>query len=140
MASAGNGIPASRRRIRNTITASTRYTTDRVPYPTGMLPAPVTACETRITSYTIHGCRPTSVVIHPAISATTDSGPAATTAHSTSRGRPRSRNRRYRYTRPSSASSVPIPTMAWKEKRTTLTGGWSASGTMFSPLTVALGL
>jgi hypothetical protein len=41
--------------------------------------APVTACETRITSYTIHGWRPTSVVIQPAISATTDSGPAATT-------------------------------------------------------------
>jgi len=31
MASAGNGIPASRRRMRNTITASARYTADRVP-------------------------------------------------------------------------------------------------------------
>jgi hypothetical protein len=102
--------------------------------------APVTACETRWTSYTIHGCRPTSVVIHPAISATTDSGPAATTAHSSGRGRPRRRNRRYRYTRPRSASSVPMPTMAWNEIRTTLTGGWSASGTMSSPLTVAPGL
>jgi len=102
--------------------------------------APVTACETRITSYTIHGCLPTSVVIHPAISATTDSGPAATTAHSTARGSARLRNRRYRYTRPSSASRVPMPTIVWKENRTTLTGGCSASGTMFSPLTVALGL
>jgi hypothetical protein len=77
----------------------------------GMSLAPVTACGTRCTSYTIHGWRPTSVVIQPAISATTDSGPAASTAHSTSLGRPRRRNRRYRYTSPSSASSVPMPTM-----------------------------
>ena len=35
---------------------------------------------------------------------------------------------------------MPMPTMAWKANRTTFTGGWSASGTMFSPLTVALGL
>ena len=48
--------------------------------------APVTAASTRITWYTIHGCRPTSVVIHPAISATTDSGPAATTDSSNHRG------------------------------------------------------
>ena len=34
----------------------------------GMSLAPVTAWSTRMTSYTIHGCRPTSVVIHPAIS------------------------------------------------------------------------
>ena len=76
-----------------------RYTTDSAPYPTGMSLAPVTACGTFITSYTIHGWRPTSVVIHPAISATTDSGPAATTAQSSQRGsgplsRPRRRNRR----------------------------------------------
>src|SRR5260221_13806733 len=30
--------------------------------------------------------------------------------------------------------------MAWKANRTTLTGGWSASGTISRPLTVALGL
>jgi hypothetical protein len=30
--------------------------------------------------------------------------------------------------------------MVWKEKRTTLTGGWSDSGTMFSPFTTAFGL
>jgi hypothetical protein len=30
--------------------------------------------------------------------------------------------------------------MVWKEIRTTLTGGWSASGTMSRPLTTALGL
>ena len=30
--------------------------------------------------------------------------------------------------------------MVWKANRTTLTGGWSASGTMFSPLTAAFGL
>ncbi len=33
-----------------------------------------------------------------------------------------------------------MPIMVWKANRTTLTGGWSASGTMFSPLTTALGL
>jgi hypothetical protein len=33
-----------------------------------------------------------------------------------------------------------MPTMVWKANRTTLTGGWSASGTMFRPLTAALGL
>jgi hypothetical protein len=33
-----------------------------------------------------------------------------------------------------------MPTIVWKENRTTLTGGWSASGTMFRPLTTALGL
>jgi hypothetical protein len=33
-----------------------------------------------------------------------------------------------------------MPTMVWNEIRTTLTGGWSASGTMFSPLTTAFGL
>jgi len=73
--------------------------------------APVTAWLTLMTSYTIHGCRPTSVVIHPAISATTDSGPDATTDHKRIRGRPRFRNRKYRYTNPISASSDPIPTM-----------------------------
>src|SRR5919106_1190001 len=48
--------------------------------PTGIPPAPVTASSVRITSYTTHGWRPTSVVTQPAISAITDSGPAATTA------------------------------------------------------------
>jgi hypothetical protein len=33
-----------------------------------------------MTSYTIHGWRPTSVVIQPAIIATTDAGPASMTA------------------------------------------------------------
>ena len=33
-----------------------------------------------------------------------------------------------------------MPTIVWKANRTTLTGGWSASGTMFSPLTTAFGL
>jgi hypothetical protein len=33
-----------------------------------------------------------------------------------------------------------MPTMVWKAKRTTFTGGWSASGTMSSPWTVAFGL
>jgi hypothetical protein len=33
-----------------------------------------------------------------------------------------------------------MPTMVWKENRTTLTGGWSASGTMSSPFTTAFGL
>jgi len=97
-ASAGNGTRASRRNVKYTMTARITYTTDSVPYPTGMSFAPVTAASTRITSYTIHGCRPTSVVIHPAISATTDSGPAATTPHSSHRGsaarrRNRGRNR-----------------------------------------------
>jgi hypothetical protein len=82
--------------MKNTMSARTRYTADSAPYPMGMSLAPVTEADTRMTWYTIHGCRPTSVVIHPAISATTDSGPAATTAHSSSRGRPRRRNRRYR--------------------------------------------
>ena len=85
--------------------------------------APVTACDTRITLYTIHGWRPTSVVIQPAISATTDSGPAATTAASTQRGTARRRNRRYSQTSPSKASRVPMPTIVWNESRTTLTGG-----------------
>ena len=103
--------------------------------------APVTAASTRITWYTIHGCRPTSVVIHPAISATTDSGPAATTDTSNSRGKvPRRRNRRNRYASPIAASSVPIPTIVWNENRTTLTGGWSANGTIASPFTTAFGL
>jgi len=39
-----------------------------------------------------------------------------------------------------SASKVPIPTMVWNANRTTLTGGWSASGTMSRPCTVAFGL
>jgi hypothetical protein len=81
-------------------------------------------------------------VIHPAISATTDSGPAATTETSNQRGNDvrRLNNRRNRYTRPISASRVPIPTIVWNENRTTLTGGWSASGTIASPLTTAFGL
>jgi predicted nucleic acid-binding Zn ribbon protein len=33
-----------------------------------------------------------------------------------------------------------MPTMVWKAIRTTLTGGWSASGTMSSPWTTADGL
>jgi hypothetical protein len=108
----------------------------------GMSLAPVTAASTRITSYTIHGWRPTSVVIQPAISATTDSGPAATTETSSHQGNDerRRKNRRNRYTSPTSASRVPIPTMVWNENRTTLTGGWSASGTIASPFTTAFGL
>ena len=35
---------------------------------------------------------------------------------------------------------MPIPTIVWKENRTTLTGGSSASGTMLRPLTTAFGL
>jgi hypothetical protein len=35
---------------------------------------------------------------------------------------------------------VPIPTIVWKEIRTTLTGGWSASDTMLRPFTTAFGL
>jgi hypothetical protein len=64
-------------------------------------------------------------VIHPAISATTDSGPPATTERSNQRGSDvrRLNNRRNRYTRPISASTVPIPTMVWNENRTTFTGG-----------------
>jgi len=80
-------------------------------------------------------------VIHPAISATTDNGPAATTESSRSRGsRPRRRNRRNRYASPISASRVPIPTIVWNANRTTFTGGWSASGTIASPFTTAFGL
>jgi hypothetical protein len=111
--------------MKYTITARITYTTDSVPYPIGMSLAPVTAAFTRITSYTIHGCRPTSVVIHPAISATTDSGPAATTDTSSQRGNDarRLKNRRNRYASPISASRVPIPTMVWNENRTKLTGG-----------------
>jgi hypothetical protein len=56
--------------------------------------APVTAWSTFMTSYTIQGWRPTSVVIQPAISATTDNGPAATTAQSSQRGSPRRLKRR----------------------------------------------
>ena len=33
-----------------------------------------------------------------------------------------------------------MPTIVWKENRTTLTGGWSPSGTMPSPFTTAFGL
>jgi hypothetical protein len=33
-----------------------------------------------------------------------------------------------------------MPTIVWNAYRTTLTGGWSARGTMFSPLTTAFGL
>jgi hypothetical protein len=33
-----------------------------------------------------------------------------------------------------------MPTMVWNDSRTTLTGGWSASGTMFRPLITAFGL
>src|SRR5438876_12068707 len=38
----------------------------------------VTASDVRMNPYTPHGWRPTSVVTQPAISATTESGPAAT--------------------------------------------------------------
>jgi hypothetical protein len=62
-------------------------------------------------------------VIHPAISATTDNGPAATTPKSRNRGSGRRRNRRNKYTSPISASRVPIPTIVWNENRTTFTGG-----------------
>jgi hypothetical protein len=33
-----------------------------------------------------------------------------------------------------------MPTMVWKANLTTLTGGWSASGTMSRPLMTAFGL
>jgi hypothetical protein len=81
-------------------------------------------------------------VIHPAISATTDNGPAATTETSSQRGSDvrRLNNRRNRYASPIAASRVPIPTMVWNANRTTLTGGWSASGTIASPFTTAFGL
>jgi hypothetical protein len=69
------------------------------------------------------------VVIQPAMSATTDSGPAATVAASSQRGsapsvprrnrgiRSMSRppNRKNRYATLSTASRVPIPTIVWNE-------------------------
>jgi hypothetical protein len=33
-----------------------------------------------------------------------------------------------------------MPTIVWNDSRTTFTGGWSASGTMSRPCTVAFGL
>jgi hypothetical protein len=80
------------------------------------------------------------VVIQPATRATTVSGLAPTTAQHSQRGAGCRRICRYRYTTPMAASSVPIPTIVWNENRTTLTGGWSASGTMFRPWTTAFGL
>jgi hypothetical protein len=102
--------------------------------------APVTDCETRMTLYTIHGWRPTSVVIQPEISAMTDSGPAARIAQLAHFGSGRCLIVKNRYASPSSANSVPRPTIVWNANRTTLTGGWLASGTTSSPCTVAFGL
>ena len=64
-------------------------------------------------------------MIQPAISATTDNGPAATTETSNHRGNDvrRLNSRRNKYTSPISASTVPIPTMVWNANRTTFTGG-----------------
>jgi hypothetical protein len=55
------------------------------------------------------------VVIQPAISATTDSGPAAATASSSQRGRPLRRQRRNSQITPISARNEPMPTIVWKE-------------------------
>jgi hypothetical protein len=80
-------------------------------------------------------------VTHPEISATTDSGPAATTAR-WNHGEPGSRPRRHQDQmnhRPSAARPVPIATMALNDNLTIPDGGWSSSGTVSSPRTVAFG-
>ena len=94
-------------------------------------PFGVTASLTRNTSCTIHGCRPTSVVVHPASNASTAAGPA-TTAIRRNRFESiglRPRRRRHQNHGGSSANAVPIPTMIWNELWTTLAGGRSALGT-----------
>jgi hypothetical protein len=88
----------------------------------------------RISPYTVNGCRPTSVVIHPAITATNPAGPMSTAKrfnvrHSYSLPRQRAS----RLHAPSANISTPRPTMMRNVQNTTRTGGRSAAGIVSSP-------
>ena len=91
----------------------------------------------RSTRQTIHGCRPTSVAIQPASSATTASGPATTANRRNQRLSSRSwpRQRASQKTTTASASSVPMPTIDWNARCVMLIGGSLASGIVSSPCT-----
>ena len=98
---------------------------------------PVTASSTRITSWAIHGWRPTSVVIQPASSATTDE-----TARRHRRPQEQAGAERVSTTPPPPQYQAemptiakPAPTIVWNDKCTTLAGGRSSTGKSSSPMT-----
>ena len=86
-------------------------------YSPAVSPAPgLTASLVRMTPYTIHGWRPTSVVVQPAsmaIAAPTPARLAARRNHG-ERGRSRRRHQASSAQAPSSTSAVPMPTIRSK--------------------------
>ena len=97
----------------------------------------VTAADVRINPCTTQGCRPTSVTIHPASVATKPNG--ATSARSSVRCVASGRRRHALHAAHSATSAIalPSPTIVWKARCTTATGGRSAGGTVRSPFTSA---
>ena len=90
--------------------AYTRNVTPNSHHNPELLPA---ASVVRSTPNTVHGCRPTSVAIHPASRAMIASGPAAAENRRNQRfsSRSRSRQRVHQNSTTASASRVPIPTI-----------------------------
>ena len=100
--------------------------------------APVTASSVRITSYTTHGWRPTSVTIQPHSSATIAATPETATARRNQGvfGMSRRRHHAMPNHSPSPISTVQIPTIASKAQCSSVfAGGRSSGGTVSSPVT-----
>ena len=88
----------------------------------------------RIRPYTVKGCRPTSVVIHPQITAAKPDGPITRTARCSQRfSNSDRRQRRNRLQSPIAAIRKPMPIIARKVKNTIVEFGRSARGKSFSP-------
>jgi hypothetical protein len=98
----------------------------------------VTASDVRMTLYTIHGWRPTSVTIQPHSSATTDATPDMAVARRNQRDCGKSFLRHQPIPSQSARrmSALQIPTIASKDKCSSVfAGGRSSGGTESSPVT-----
>ncbi len=99
----------------------------------------VTASDVRRIPFTTQGCRPTSVTIQPASTATSPSGPTNPSHRRKRRpvGSALRRHPRNPATTAVPASVMPAPTITWKARWVTSTGGRSSSGKSSSPFTSA---
>src|SRR5215510_8286440 len=89
----------------------------------------------RSSPYTVQGWRPTSVVVHPASTATKPSGPIAMQSQrNQGLSNRRSRKRNHQLAATTASLKNPMPTMTRKAKKGIATGGRSSSLNSFRPL------
>src|SRR5262245_32964453 len=126
------------RRITAVATPNAVYRTSAAEKVTQTPLAPVTASLVRMTSYTTHGWRPTSVTIQPDSRATTAATPETATARRNHgvRGMSRRRHHAHASHRRRTISALQIPTMVSNAQWSiVLAGGRSFGGTVSRPVT-----